>query len=308
MSYHGASMTRLMTFDPSIIGDILAFHVEAGVDIALEDAPVNRFAAAEAARARGPVRGAPQQSATPLPHPPSVPPRGSVPHAPASSGGAGIGMTMGGTGAANTFAAPPPDQVVMAAREMARGAATLDELRAIIDAFDGCPLKRTATRLVFADGNPAARVMFVGEAPGRDEDAQGIPFVGRSGRLLDLMMAAIGLDRTRAYIANVIPWRPPGNRTPTPQETAICLPFIRRQIELANPDILVCLGNPSAQTLLGVNEGITKTRGRFFPYDTGTRTIKAMPTFHPAYLLRTPLGKRLVWRDLLEIEAALATP
>ncbi|OZA86035.1 MAG: uracil-DNA glycosylase, partial [Azorhizobium sp. 39-67-5] len=206
------------------------------------------------------------------------------------------------------FAAQPPDQAVMAAREMARGAATLEELRAIVDAFDGCPLKRTATRLVFADGNPAARVMFVGEAPGRDEDAQGIPFVGRSGRLLDLMMAAIGLDRTQAYIANVIPWRPPGNRTPTPQETAICLPFIRRQIELADPDILVCLGNPSAQTLLGVTEGITKTRGRFFPYDTGTRTIKAIPTFHPAYLLRTPLGKRLVWRDLLEIEAALATP
>ena len=129
----------------------------------------------------------------------------------------------------------------------------------------------TATRLVFADGNPKARIMFVGEAPGRDEDIEGLPFVGRSGKLLDLMIAAIGLDRTTAYIANVIPWRPPGNRTPTPQETQICLPFIQRQIELVNPDILVTLGNPSTQTLLATREGIMRTRGRWFDYDTGTR-------------------------------------
>ncbi|OYX70614.1 MAG: uracil-DNA glycosylase [Rhizobiales bacterium 32-66-11] len=194
----------------------------------------------------------------------------------------------------------------MAARDMAHAAASLEDLRAIMEVFDGCPLKRTATRMVFADGNPDARIMFVGEAPGRDEDEQGLPFVGRSGRLLDLMLGAIGLDRTSAYIANVIPWRPPGNRTPTPQETAICLPFIRRQIQLADPDILVCLGGPSAQALLAVSEGITKMRGRLVDYDTGTRVIRALPTFHPAYLLRTPLGKRLVWRDLLAVEALLA--
>lgn len=203
------------------------------------------------------------------------------------------------------MAAQPPDVAEMAAREAARSAETLDALKMILEGFDGCPLKRTATRLVFADGNPQARIMFVGEAPGRDEDVQGLPFVGRSGRLLDLMMAAIGLDRTSAYIANVIPWRPPGNRTPTPQETAVCLPFIRRQIELADPDILVCLGGPSAQTLLGTKEGITKMRGQVVPYDTGRRAISALATFHPAYLLRTPLGKRLVWRDLLAIEALL---
>ena len=145
----------------------------------------------------------------------------------------------------------------MAAREAARSAASLDELRAMLARFDGCPLKRTATQLVFADGNPKARVMFVGEAPGSDEDIQGLPFVGRSGKLLDLMMAAIGLDRTHVYIANVVPWRPPGNRTPTPQETAICLPFTLRQFELADPEILVCLGNPSTQTLLSLKEGIT---------------------------------------------------
>ena len=132
----------------------------------------------------------------------------------------------------------------MAAREAAKSAGSLDELRALLDGFEGCALHATATQLVFADGNPQSRVMFVGEAPGYDEDISGKPFVGRSGKLLDLMMAAIGLDRTKAYIANVVPWRPPGNRTPTPQETAICLPFIRRQIELADPDILVCLGGP----------------------------------------------------------------
>ena len=130
--------------------------------------------------------------------------------------------------------------------------------------------------------------MFVGEAPGRDEDIEGLPFVGRSGKLLDLMIGAIGIDRTSVYIANVMPWRPPGNRTPTPQETQICLPFIRRQIELVDPDVLVCLGNPSSQTLLGTTDGIMRTRGRWFDYDTGTRKIRAMATFHPAYLLRSP--------------------
>ncbi len=158
----------------------------------------------------------------------------------------------------------------LSAREAARTAPTLEALRALLENFDGCALKSTATRLVFADGNPQARIMFVGEAPGREEDIEGLPFVGRSGKLLDRMIAAIGLDRSSAYIANVIPWRPPGNRTPTPQETQICLPFIQRQIELVNPDVLVTLGNPSTQTLLSTREGIMKTRGRWFDYDTGT--------------------------------------
>jgi DNA polymerase len=204
-------------------------------------------------------------------------------------------------------AAPPasPEAAVMAAREAARNAATLDELRAILDRFQGCALRTTATQLVFADGNPQARVMFVGEAPGRDEDISGLPFVGRSGKLLDRMMGAIGLDRASVYVANIVPWRPPGNRTPTPQESAICLPFILRQIELADPDILVCLGGPSAQTLLKVKDGILKTRGRWFRHQTGAREIRALATLHPAYLLRQPLQKRLVWRDFLAIKKAL---
>ncbi|HVG51069.1 MAG TPA: uracil-DNA glycosylase, partial [Xanthobacteraceae bacterium] len=159
--------------------------------------------------------------------------------------------------------------------------------------------------LVFADGNPQARLMFVGEAPGAEEDRAGLPFVGRSGKLLDLMMNAIGIDRTAAYIANIIPWRPPGNRTPTPQESQICLPFILRQIELANPDVLICLGGPSAQTILGFTDGIRRTRGKWLAFNTGTRDIRAIATFHPAYLLRSPLEKRLAWRDFLAIKQAL---
>jgi DNA polymerase len=147
--------------------------------------------------------------------------------------------------------------------------------------------------------------MLVGEAPGRDEDIEGLPFVGRSGQLLNRMLAAIGLDRTSVYIANVVPWRPPGNRTPTPQETSICRPFIERQIELADPDFLICLGGAAAKELMGTAEGILRLRGQWRDYDTGTRTIRAMATLHPAYLLRQPLQKRLVWRDLLTLKAAL---
>src|SRR5439155_26997717 len=150
------------------------------------------------------------------------------------------------TGEGKVPVAPPsPDAAVMAAHVAARSAASLEELRAMLDRFEGCALRATATQLVFGDGNPRGRVMFVGEAPGRDEDLAGLPFMGRSGRLLDRMMGSIALDRRSVYIANIVPWRPPGNRTPTPQESAICLPFILRQIELVAPDILVCLGAPS---------------------------------------------------------------
>ena len=146
--------------------------------------------------------------------------------------------------------------------------------------------------------------MLIGEAPGAEEDKQGLPFVGRSGQLLDRMLAAIGLNRSSVYIANIVPWRPPGNRTPTPVETQICLPFIQRQIELSNPEVLVTVGQPSTAALLGI-QGIMKNRGRWFPYNTGSRDIRAMPMLHPAYLLRSPIGKRLAWRDLLAIKKAL---
>jgi len=259
---------------------LLAFYLEAGVDCALMDEPVNRLAEPDAV----PPAAAPGKSAPPA----------RVREMPAA---------MPATPRAD--AAIAPEAAIASAREAARTAPSLEVLRKLLEEFDGCALKHTATRLVFSDGNPKARVMFVGEAPGRDEDIEGLPFVGRSGKLLDRMIAAIGLDRSKAYIANVIPWRPPGNRTPTPQETQICLPFIQRQIELVNPDVLVTLGNPSTQTLLSTREGIMKTRGRWFDYDTGTRTIRAIATFHPAYLLRSPSYKRMAWQDLRAIAKAL---
>src|SRR5262249_27794149 len=159
------------------------------------------------------------------------------------------------------------------------------------ESFEGCNLRFTATNLVFADGNPQARIMFVGEAPGMEEDLQGLPFVGRSGKLLDRMLAAIGLDRTTAYIANTVPWRPPGNPLRRAQEKEICRHFIQRQIELVAPDFLVLLGAAAAKAMLSSNEGILRLRGQWRSYDTGTRTIAAMATLHPAYLLRQPLQK-----------------
>ena len=254
--------------------ELLEFYAEAGVDALVAEAPVNRFARADP----------PAQRAAPQGRAPEVK---SAPAAP-------LNVTAS------------PDAATLAAREIVEKITLLEHLRAALDKFEGCALRATATQLVFADGNPEARVMFVGEAPGRDEDIEGLPFVGRSGKLLDRMLAAIGLDRTQVYIANIIPWRPPGNRTPTPQESAICLPFVRKQIELVNPDVLVCLGGPSATTLLGMKDGITKTRGRWFSFNTGTREIRAMPTFHPAFLLRSPLQKRLAWRDFLAVKKALA--
>jgi len=279
--------------------ELLAFYLEAGVDGALGEQPVNHFGPEESAATFAAGTAAPSAAATSQPAP-------TGPRASLSEPRTGAAAATSVTPALGPSLALSPDTAVMAAREAAKSAASLDELRAIMQGFQGCALRVTATQLVFADGNPQARVMFVGEAPGRDEDLAGLPFVGRSGKLLDRMLAAIGLDRTSAYIANIIPWRPPGNRTPTPQESQICLPFILRQIELADPDVLVCLGGPSSQALLGFKDGIRRTRGRWLSFDTGKREIRAMATFHPAYLLRSPLEKRHAWRDFLAVKQALA--
>jgi len=288
------AMTAASPNSPTDIADILAFYASAGVDEALEDAPVNRFAeAAPKPVERAPAPAAPAREDT-TPDRPAPPPgldASKVPDAPP---------------ARSSVAAVPDEAQAALARQLATTATTLDELRQHMAAFDGCNLKATAKNLVFADGNPDAAVMLVGEAPGRDEDIEGLPFVGRSGRLLDRMLAAIGLDRTSVYIANVIPWRPPGNRTPTPHETEICRPFIERQIELVNPKVLVNLGGPSAKTLLNTSEGILRLRGNWRVHTTASGiAIPAMPTLHPAYLLRTPAHKKLAWRDFLEVKAKL---
>jgi uracil-DNA glycosylase len=284
--------------------ELLAFYRDAGVDALVGDEAIDRFAdelpasppaergrlSSEAARVGVGSHGTGPQDDPTL-------------HRLQRSGPA-----LSGEGVWRAPATVPPsaEAAVMSARAAARSAESLEALRALLATFEGCMLRATATQLVFADGNPKGRVMFVGEAPGRDEDIAGLPFVGRSGKLLDLMMQAIGLDRTQVYIANIVPWRPPGNRTPTPHESAICLPFLLRQIELADPDILVCLGQPSTQTLLGTREGITRTRGRWFKFATGRREIRALATYHPAFLLRSPLQKRLAWRDFLALQKALA--
>jgi DNA polymerase len=270
-----ASSDRSTHLTAAAAAETLRWWIEAGVDLALDENPHDRFAES----------AAPAQRRAP-----------AAPAAPIISNEARPAPA----------AAVAPDDAARSARDRAAAAATLEDLRVELERFDGCGLKATATQLVFADGAPGAPIMFVGEAPGGDEDRIGRPFVGRAGQLLDRMLAAIALDRTQVYIANVVPWRPPGNRTPTPQETAVCLPFIRRQIALSAPRLLVCLGGSATQTLLGVKEGITRARGvwREYQADDGA-TIPALAMFHPAYLLRTPAAKRQAWADLRRLRQAI---
>jgi uracil-DNA glycosylase family 4 len=196
---------------------------------------------------------------------------------------------------------------VQSAWEQAAACATVEELEAAVRGFEECSLKKTATNTVFSDGNPAAKVMFVGEAPGADEDRQGKPFIGPSGQLLDKMAASIGLDRTGFYITNIVFWRPPGNRNPTTNEIALCLPFVERHIELIDPDILIPLGGPATKTLLGEQQGITRLRGKWRTYQSKNLAapVDVMPFLHPAYLLRSPAAKKDAWRDLLAVKDKL---
>lgn len=208
---------------------------------------------------------------------------------------------------AHRVAIPLPSSVgSLGARDLAAKCQTLDELRDAVSKFDGCGLRQTAKHTVFSDGNPHAPIMFIGEAPGRDEDLQGLPFVGRSGALLDRMLNALDLERAQhAYITNVIFWRPPGNRTPTPEEAAICAPFLVRHIELQQPKVLVLLGGTPVKHVLQLDDGITRTRGKWGTYRSKAGDIPALPMFHPAYLLRQPSAKRQTWQDLLSLKAKL---
>lgn len=194
------------------------------------------------------------------------------------------------------------------ARTLADACQTLEELEQALKTFDACPLKRTATNTVFADGNPKARLMLVGEAPGAEEDRLGRSFVGVSGHLLDKMLAAIGYDRTNTYITNIINWRPPGNRDPSDAEIAMCLPFVRRHIELVKPEVLICVGGVCAKALLESSQGITRIRGRWIDYKSPglPSPISCMATFHPEYLRNSPAHKALAWKDLLAIKAKLS--
>ena len=253
----------------------LNWLVEAGADESVAEEPVNRLAA------KAPVQPLPAAARVSAAPPPIIAAR-----APAPVNGDAIGSAM----------------------QAAASATSLEELRAALESFDGCALKRTATNTVFADGVAAGRVMLIGEAPGRDEDRVGKPFVGRAGQLLDKMLASIGLDRkTNAYITNVINWRPPDNRDPTPEEAASCLPFLRRHIELANPAVIILLGAVAARHVVGVSDGIMKLRGRWMEYRVGDHMVPLMPTLHPAYLLRQPAHKKLAWRDLQAVRDKIQT-
>jgi len=184
---------------------------------------------------------------------------------------------------------------------------SLSALRSALERFEGCALKNTASNLVFCDGNPGARVMIVGEAPGRDEDRVGLPFVGVAGQLLDRMLASIGLDRSMVYITNLLPWRPPGNRTPTAEETQLLLPYLRRHIQLANPEFVFILGGASAKALLQSRDGILKLRGTWRDIDFGDGVCRpTLASLHPAYLLRSPAQKRLSFDDLLSLRSRLS--
>ena len=255
----------------------LRLQLERGADEALAEAPVDRLAA--------------RRPATPAPEPRATRPA-SVPQA---------------SSAATPSAPPVP---VRRAQEVAAAAATLAELRAALAGFDGCALSATATNLVFADGNPGAGLMLVGEGPGAEEDRAGKPFVGPSGQLLDRMLASIGLDRTQYLITNLIPWRPPGNRNPTDQEVLICLPFLLRHIALVRPRRLVLLGALASRALLGGSAGITKLRGKWtHAAIPGIETpVPALPMLHPAYLLRSPGAKRDAWADMLLLRRTLDMP
>lgn len=282
-----------MPLTPEEAAALLAFYVEAGVSDALGEEAVDRYQLA-------PQKAAPDAERVPPPRAPS----GEARRAPLARAPL-TGMEEPAPIRAQAPATIPLEEreAVSSARAIAEGCRSLDELKDALSKFEGCALRYTAKNLVFADGNPEARIMLVGEAPGRDEDLQGLPFVGRSGQLLDRMLASIGLDRTGVYIANTLPWRPPGNRPPTAAEQAMCEPFIQRQIELSKAEILVLVGGVSAKQLLATDTGIMRLRGRWSTYRAGGRDIPALPIFHPAYLLRQPAQKRLAWRDLLSLKA-----
>jgi len=282
--------------------DALAWLVEAGADEAIGEAPVDRFA--KKSPIASPLEGEADSRARPraseavggLFATSNTPPRSAF-------GGSTFPQGEGGRSSSLLL----ETDSIGTAQSLARAANSLAELKAALEGFEGCALKRTATHTVFADGNPASRIMFIGEAPGRDEDRIGLPFVGRAGKLLDKMLAAIHLDRSCAYITNVLNWRPPDNRDPSPEEAAMCLPFLRRHIELVNPGIIVLLGAVAARHVMGFSEGIMKLRGRWLEYRVGDHMVAVMPTLHPAYLLRQPAHKKLAWRDLQAAEQKIAS-
>ncbi len=250
---------------------LLEWYLEAGVDEAIDSQPVNRMQPIAAPEEAPPVAVTSAPSTNPLHH--------------------------------------SPASAMASSRAIADQCHTLADLEAAIRAFDGCAIKKTASKTVFADGNPNARIMIIGEAPGAQEDIQGIPFCGPSGMLLDRMLASIGLDRTSVYISNTVFWRPPGNRQPSPEETATCLPFVEKHIALVNPNLLLLAGGVATLTLLRNDQSMSRLRGKTYQYTNGyiQTPVSTMVTYHPSYLLRSPQQKRLAWQDMLMIKRFLSS-
>ena len=281
----GVGSSAITAIDAISARRLLEWYALAGVDAAIDDAPAGQ----RHDEPRGAILGeAPDRSEAPRALARDIAPRASQP------------------AARQPALLVPEGRRVGAARAIAAKCGSLAELKEDLERFEGCALRDTAKQLCFADGNPEASLMLIGEAPGAEEDRQGKPFVGASGQLLDRILAEIGVDRTTAWITNVIYWRPPGNRSPTTGEIAVCMPFLKRQIELLEPRFILFVGGIAAKALLETNDGVTKLRGRPFTItsDTG-REVPCLVTFHPAYLLRQPLNKRFVWRDMLQLRQRL---
>lgn len=285
---------------------LLEWYRFAGADAVVADEPVDWIARGDAPPgsdfawpAKEPRTAPPRPAPAPAPAAEAPRPRAAPAQPPPS---AAVAAT---PPAARPFPTATPDEAVSSARAAASRAKDLAALGEALAKFDGCALKATAKSLCFYRGAPTARIMIIGEAPGADEDREGRPFVGRAGQLLDRMLASIGLSESDVHITNVVYWRPPGNRTPTPQEALACRPFLERQVELVAPAIVVLLGGSAAKEVLGVTEGIMRLRGKWRDVDLGRHRARALPTLHPAYLLRQPGAKRQAWRDLLALKAAL---
>ena len=274
--------------------DVLAWYLDAGVDEVVGEEPINRYDLMKAAQAKREADAKAMLAEAKTQHDELA----GKTQAQSKSGPTPIRPADTGVG----------EEALKSAVELAGEAKDIDALREALEGFDGCPLKKTAMNLVFGDGNPEAKVVLIGEAPGADEDRQGLPFVGASGHLLDKMLGSIGLDRSQVFISNTVFWRPPGNRTPNSGEIAVCLPFVERIIELIDPAVLITIGGPATHSLLAQQGSVSRLRGRWFTYETPrmSHPIAATAIYHPAYLLRTPAQKRQAWGDLLGIKAKLA--
>ena len=276
--------------------DILAWYLDAGVDEAMGEEPLDRYALAGEAAAKRTAQAEELLKAAETERAEQAPKASA--RKPGRAGPTPVRPTDGGVS----------DEAVKKAVDLAGQAKSIDELRAALEGFDGCPLKKTAMNMVFGDGGPDAKVMLIGDVPGEDEDRQGVPFVGPGGQLLDKMLASIGLDRRDVFVSNTVFWRPPGKRSANLGEIAVCLPFVERLVEIVDPQLLITLGEAATHSLLAQQGSLSRLRGKWFTYETlrMSHPIAACGLYHPGFLLKSPAMKRQAWLDLMAIKAKLA--